>query len=81
MRVVTEIPHPEYKLTVFAWNNKYLLKVETPFYEQTYKVGETDLTGDDDIKAIVADEEFMQSVMQRFRDMNDSWKKALDKVM
>jgi len=81
MRVVTEIPHPQYKLTVFAWNNKYLLKVETPMYEQTYKIGETDLTGDDDIKSIVADEEFMQSVMLRFNEMNESWKKALEKVM
>ena len=50
-------------------------------YEQTYKIGETDLTGDDDIKSIVADEEFMQSVIQRFGEMNESWSKALNKVM
>ncbi|WP_317172155.1 hypothetical protein [Hymenobacter sp. BRD67] len=45
MRHVADIPFPQVKITLLAWNGKYLLKLEQGPLEQTYKVSELDLTG------------------------------------
>ena len=49
MRVVVEIPHKECKITVFAWNNRYLIKLEQGLLEQTFKVNEYDLSGESEL--------------------------------
>jgi predicted secreted protein len=79
MRVVKEIPHPEIKITVFYWNNKYLVKLEQGLLEQTFKVSEMDVTSDDDIQ-IMLDENFMQSALARFKDMQQSLEMALGNI-
>ena len=68
MRVVGEIPHPECKITIFHWNNRYLLKLESGLLEQTFKIEEYDLSSDDDLKKI-ANERFIKKALDRFHDM------------
>ena len=80
MRVVIEIPHPDFKVTVYNWNGKYLVKLETAMYEQTYKIRDSDVAGDEDIKQLVADEEFIRSVKERFGEMSRSLGEALQKI-
>jgi hypothetical protein len=80
MRVVLEIPHPDFKVTVYDWNGKYLVKLETAMFEQTYKIRESDVTGDGDIKLLVTDEEFMKGVRERFTEMSRSLGEALGKI-
>ncbi|MBA9079485.1 MULTISPECIES: hypothetical protein [Rufibacter] len=73
MRVVTDIPHPEIKITLFAWNGKYLLKLELGPFEQTYKVSEMDVDGGDgEIKRWI-DEAFLQSCIELFLAMRTNW--------
>jgi len=71
MRVVGEIPHPECKITVYAWNNRYIIKLEQGLLEQTFKVNEYDLTGEAEIHRIV-DQPFIQEAIERFKHMNAS---------
>ncbi|MFN6947307.1 MAG: hypothetical protein ACK4ND_20380 [Cytophagaceae bacterium] len=80
MRVIEEIPHSEFKITVYSWNGKYIIKFEKGMYEQTYKVSEMDVIGDEDIRKLIQDEEFMKSIMSRFKDMNGSLNGALNKL-
>jgi hypothetical protein len=75
MRIVAEYPHPQCKITVFSWNGKYLIKLEAGPYEQTYKVSEMDVTGDDDIKKLLSDA-FIQSAMERFGHMHADFSTA-----
>lgn len=79
MRVVAEIPREAFKITVYSWNGKYLVKFERGPYEQTYKVNEIDLTGDEDIKSIINDEGFINAVMERFKEMSKSFGEVLGK--
>jgi hypothetical protein len=79
MRVVSEIPHPVFKITVFAWNGKYLIKIEQGMLEQTYKVSELDLTGEEDIKKLL-DTQFLEEVGKRFMEMNSSVFDALERL-
>lgn len=77
MRVVSNIPHKEFKITVFAWNHKYLLKFEKENLEQTYKISEFDLMGEDDIQEVLNNEDFMNKVSIRFKDMQEDLQQVL----
>lgn len=79
MRVIADIPHQACKITVFAWNGKYLIKLEQGMFEQTYKVSELDVTGENDIKRLL-DEEFMNQVLERFRLMQRNLNDALERI-
>jgi hypothetical protein len=76
MRVVTEIAHPEIKITIFHWNNRYLIKLEAGPFEQTYKIQEFDVDSEEDVKKLVSDE-FIHSAIDRFNQMADSLQQAL----
>lgn len=41
MRILEHIPHAHFKVTLFEWNEKYLLKLETPSMEMVYKIPKT----------------------------------------
>jgi hypothetical protein len=71
MRLVHEIPHPDCKITIFSWNNRYLIKLEQGLLEQTYKIPEFDLSGEDELLSII-DAEFLQQASDRFQDMGRS---------
>jgi len=75
MKVIGEIPHPELKITIFHWNNRYLIKLEAGPFEQTFKIEEYDLSSEEEIKSIV-NEEFIQQSIIRFSDMAKSLAQA-----
>lgn len=68
MRVVGNIPHPDIHITVFAMNEKYVIKMEAGPMEQTYKIP-IDVAGGLDGVEKMLDTTFMQRVLQRFNDM------------
>ena len=49
MRLVREIAHSDCKITIFSWNNRYLIKHEQGMLEQTFKIPELDLSGEEDL--------------------------------
>lgn len=79
MRIVGEIPHDVCKITLFSWNNRYLIKLELGYLEQTYKVNQFDITSEDDLYRIV-DERFINEALSRFKDMESNLQLALQSV-
>lgn len=79
MRVVGEIPHPDCKITIFHWNNRYLLKLEAGLLEQTFKVHEYDIASEDDLKKIM-NEEFITKAMERFMEMHASLRASMESI-
>lgn len=76
MRIVGEIQHPECKITIFSWNNRYILKFEKDYLEQTYKIDQYDVVDENDLKKVV-DEKFIQKALKLFEDMEDSLHSAM----
>lgn len=72
MRVVDEIPHERFKIQIFNYNSKYIVKVELGQFEQSYKIGEIDVMGLDDVKAMV-NQEFLRGCLKRFLSMREDW--------
>jgi hypothetical protein len=79
MRIVGEIPHNQCKITIYYWNNKYLIKLERGWVEQTYKVPELEISGEEDIQKIV-DEEFIGKALAQFEVMEANLFKALEEL-
>ncbi|MDG1260798.1 MAG: hypothetical protein P8H59_00500 [Flavobacteriales bacterium] len=75
MRVIAEIPHQVMKITIFAWNEKYHIKYEVGQFEQTFKIGQTDVTGVDDLKKM-STPEFETKVLKRFVEMRSDFAEA-----
>lgn len=76
MRVIKEIVRSDCKITLFAWNNRYLIKVESGFLEQTFKVNEYDVSSEAEIERLV-DDTFLAETLQRFGSMSKSLHEAL----
>jgi hypothetical protein len=76
MRIIGEIPNPNCKITLFSWNNRYLIKLERGYLEQTFKVDQFDLTSEKDLIALV-NNSFIQQALARFDSMDQSLAEAL----
>ncbi|WP_020606169.1 hypothetical protein [Spirosoma spitsbergense] len=75
MRFVQDIPHqqyPQFRIGLYAWNGKYIVKIEAGPYEQTYKISEMDILVPDAVPSML-DTEFLTRVAERFRAMDTDW--------
>lgn len=79
MRIVAEIPHPDCRITIFHWNNRYLIKLESGPFEQTFKVSELDVISENDVRKIL-NEDFIDQAMARFADMSQSLDEATHEI-
>ncbi|WP_345952026.1 MULTISPECIES: hypothetical protein [unclassified Mucilaginibacter] len=79
MRVIAELPHPEFKVSIFSMNRKFIIKLEQGALEQTYKVAEADLM--DGVNSVfeLLDEAFYATVAARFTEMRKDWRDAYNK--
>lgn len=75
MRIIGEIPHPSCKITLFSWNNRYLIKLEQGLLEQTYKVDQFELAHEHDLSRIVNDD-FITHALRLFAEMETALQKA-----
>jgi hypothetical protein len=71
MRIVHEFVREEIRISVFSWNNKYILKFEYGPMEQTFKINETDVLEEKDLDEFFGGE-FFEKVKLRFGDMGSS---------
>ena len=78
MRVIGELPHPEFKITLFQWNNRYLIKIERGLLEQTFKIDQFDME-EKNLYALL-DRVFLEQVSARFSDMAATLQEALQRV-
>ncbi|MCP1381557.1 hypothetical protein [Runella salmonicolor] len=82
MRYVGDISSTDhYKIALYTWNGKYIVKVEAGLYEQTYKVSEMDFLGDEaDIHKLFSDEAFLKTIFARFNQMHTDFQEAIERV-
>ncbi|MES2274803.1 MAG: hypothetical protein V4592_02195 [Bacteroidota bacterium] len=76
MRIIAELPHPDFKITIMSMNQKFIVKMEKGVYEQIFKVAEMDLT--DGVNSVfeLLDEAFLSKVAERFKEMNKDYRDA-----
>jgi hypothetical protein len=78
MRIVGEITHPDCRITLLSWNNRYLIKIEQGLLEQTFKINQFDLLQESDLTRML-DEKFIGECLSRFREMGASLQAAMER--
>ena len=79
MRVVREFSKDGIRLSIFSWNNKYLVKYELGPMEQTFKIPEMDILDEADLEAFF-EGDFFDSVKVRFKEMGETFQKKLENL-
>ena len=76
MRIIAELPHPEFKISILNMNQKFIVKAEQGTLEQSYKIPEMDLI--DGVNSVfeLLDEEFLNRIAARFTEMRKDYKDA-----
>ncbi len=74
MRIIAELPHPDFKISILHMNDKFIVKIEQGPLEQSYKIPEMDLT--DGVNSVfeLLDEPFLKTVSSRFAEMRKDYK-------
>jgi hypothetical protein len=79
MRIIAELPHPDFKISILNMNNKFIVKIEQGNIEQTYKIAEADLTEGVNSVFEILDEEFLKTVSARFVEMRKDFKETYNR--
>ena len=79
MRLVANIPHEDVRISVFAWNDKFIIKFEKGGLEQTYKIAEINIPGDGDLEKMI-DDELVDFVLETFQNMGKAWREAQERM-
>ncbi|MDX1903267.1 MAG: hypothetical protein SFU27_03830 [Thermonemataceae bacterium] len=77
MRVIKEISFEAFKVTLFAWNQKFILKFEKYHLEQTFKISELDVS-QEEVEEILQNDGFVKKVLDRFEEMYQDWNETLN---
>ena len=75
MRVLRDIPHELYKIQIFQYNEKYIVKIELDQFEQTFKIGELDVASLDEVESMITGQ-LLSNSLQRFVEMRKDWQAA-----
>lgn len=79
MRIIGEIPHPDCRISLFQWNNRYIIKLERGHLEQTFKIDQFNLSSEKDLHLIV-NEVFVNDAVARFDAMEQSLQNSAENL-
>lgn len=79
MRVVKEFVKDEVRVSVFSWNNKYLIKFELGPLEQTFKLSEMDVLEESELEAFWSGD-FFSAVVGRFEEMGKAFRAQVENL-
>lgn len=75
MRLLKDVPHDRYKIQIFGYNGKYIVKIELGQFEQTFKIGELDVIGLEEVEKMITPE-LLSNALKRFVEMRNDWEAA-----
>lgn len=78
MRLVKEIPHAHFKIQIHQYNGKYIVKIELGQFEQTYKIGDTDVSGLEEVENRITSD-LLDNAIKRFIEMRKDWEVTFTK--
>ena len=78
MRYIKDIANTKFKISIYQWNNKYIIKIENGMYEQTYKIDEYEVTNVEEIEKCM-DEIFLSRITEKFITMEVDFMDSLQR--
>ena len=78
MRIIGEISHPKYKITVLKMNEKVTLQIEDRLVSQSYVFRDGSGVSDLSSAEKILNDAFLKSIDERFQQMNKDYMRALE---
>ncbi|WP_439585234.1 hypothetical protein [Dyadobacter bucti] len=75
MRYIKDIPNENFKIGLYHWNNKYIIKIESGMYEQTYKIDDYELQNQEELE-VCLDKQFLATLNEKFTSMHEDFMEA-----
>lgn len=72
MRYIKDIANNNFKISIYQWNNKYIIKIESGMFEQTYKIDQYDVENVEEIEKCI-DKDFLDTIMRNFNMMQSDF--------
>jgi hypothetical protein len=79
MRIIATIPHPQLKISIFLYNEKYIIELEAGQYKQTFKISAESVEGLEGVKKLIT-QELLNGCLERFSGMHADFKKSFDQT-
>lgn len=79
MRIIATIPHPQLKISVFLYNEKYIIELEAGQYKQSYKISADSVDGLEGVKKLLSSE-LIDNSIARFSGMHADFKTAFEQL-
>ena len=80
MKIIKETTIEDFKVTIYHWNNKFLLKFEDGWHEITYKISELDLNNEKDIDLFLTDKDILLKVKNTFQKIEETTSTFFNKI-
>jgi len=77
MRIIATIPHPKLRISVFLYNEKYIIELEAGQYKQSFKISADSVEGLEGVKALLT-EELLANSLDRFESMHIDFKRSFE---
>lgn len=73
MRIIAELPHPEFKISILNMNQKFIIKIEQGSLEQSYKIPDMDLL--DGVNSVfeLLDEDFLSFALRKISEIKNQF--------
>jgi hypothetical protein len=78
MRLIKEVPHERYRISIMNYNAKYIVKIELGQFEQLFKIGELDVNSLEEVEAMITPD-LLSNCLKRFVEMRSDWESAFQK--
>jgi len=79
MRIVATIPHPHMKISIYHYNEKYIIEMEGGQYRQAYKISADSVAGLEGAKALCTPD-LIEGTLNRFSGMHADFAKAFQTI-
>ena len=79
MRVVKEMSREDVRISIFSWNNKYIIKYELGPMEQTFQLDEYDVLEEKELD-VFFEGQFFDQVKGRFNEMGKSFRAQVENL-
>jgi hypothetical protein len=76
MKFIKKIPNVDVDISLYDWNQKYLVKFEMFGLEQTFKVSQIEVETHEEVEGALT-LEFIHKVIHRFTEMQEDWDHTL----
>ncbi len=75
MRIVEQIPHPDFRIVIYATDTQFIVEIEAGPMRQAYRFSKERFPLVTDVKACIQPE-WLEQVRAHFNGMYSDWKKT-----